>query len=235
MTLVHTLTAHIVALVSLSTLPPTLPALQSAIITSLHTLLDALSKRPFERGLQFILVLDVRGASLSAATLAELVPWYMREVHPLYPGMCAAVLVSGYSWTQSGVWAILKRLLPSSAATRVVFPTSEELETFLAAVRPPAPKRTVSLAPLQPLNMADGYIQRTGGAPSTPVSPLTARSIANPAFGYPVRADGRRRKRDLARTLMVLLYARWRKKAAALSGFGAIWVMLVLVRRWRAQ
>lgn len=47
--------------------------------------------------------------------------------------------------------------------------------------------------------------------PSTvPLSQLSVMSVLNPYFGYPVSTYGRRRKRDLAKTLATLFWMRWR-------------------------
>lgn len=48
--------------------------------------------------------------------------------------------------------------------------------------------------------------------PSTPplLSQLSVTSALNPYFGYPVSTYGRRRKRDLAKTLATLFWMRWR-------------------------
>ena len=54
---------------------------------------------------------------------------------------------------------------------------------------------------------------------STTITSLSPTSVLNPFFGYPVSScqgssflpHGRRRKRDLARTLALLFWIRWRK------------------------
>ena len=52
---------------------------------------------------------------------------------------------------------------------------------------------------------------QTMATPSTvPLSQLSVRSALNPYFGYPVSTYGRRRKRDLAKTLAILFWMRWR-------------------------
>ncbi|KAH7099470.1 hypothetical protein BKA62DRAFT_772381 [Auriculariales sp. MPI-PUGE-AT-0066] len=223
---VRSVSTHLVCIVALADAPRAIEDLKHDIVSALEHLRGELALRPVDRGIQFILVLDVQDSSVSASLVYELVPWYTREMHPLHPGMCAAVLVSGYSWTHAGVWGIVRRLLPASAATRVLFPKPDELDAYLQSVRPPrAEVRTTALQRLDMRALSTG--------PSTPVSPLAPRSSANPIFGY--RAGGRKRKRDLARTLAALWFARWHKRLAAWTGFSVIWFMLLLVRRWRVS
>lgn len=69
------------------------------------------------------------------------------------------------------------------------------------------------------------------------ISWLSPTSILNPFFGYPVSAAsthgppsfryGRRRKRDLARTLLTLFWIRWRKHIS----FGACLTVILII--WR--
>ena len=52
---------------------------------------------------------------------------------------------------------------------------------------------------------------QTTVTPSTvPLSQLSERSVLDPYFGYPVSTHGRRRKRDLVKTLAILFWMRWR-------------------------
>jgi retinaldehyde-binding protein 1 len=76
-------------------------------------------------------------------------------------------------------------------------------------------------------------------APSTvPISWLSATSALNPFFGYPVSTSssnrlslslphGRRRKRDLARTLLILFWMRWQTHIT----IGIFLTMIVFVAR----
>ncbi len=68
-------------------------------------------------------------------------------------------------------------------------------------------------------------------------SSLSPTSMINPFFGYPVSVTGtsaslhygRRRKRDLAKTLMLLLWLRWRRRIMACFWLG---MFALAVRLW---
>ncbi|KZV96504.1 hypothetical protein EXIGLDRAFT_833590 [Exidia glandulosa HHB12029] len=223
---------HLVCTASLAQISSATPdELKPRILAACRDIRAALARRN-GHNLQFVLLLDVQGAVPAPSLAYELVPWYVREVHPVFPGMCAAVLVRGYGWAHAGVWAVVRRLLPASAVTRVLFPTATELDAFLARSAPPP-----SSSPSTHLTIDTTHIQhhsshqhRSSTSASSPVSPLAPRSHLNPTYGY---RPGRRRKRDLARTLLHLWLLRWRKKMAAWSVFGVIWMLLVLSRRLR--
>ncbi|KDQ55784.1 hypothetical protein JAAARDRAFT_59749 [Jaapia argillacea MUCL 33604] len=82
-----------------------------------------------ERTLQYVLLLDLQGASIQSMNI-DLLTWYLRELYPRFPGMLAAVFVLNYSWAHSGIWSIAKRMLPESILSRVFFPTSQELVEY---------------------------------------------------------------------------------------------------------
>ncbi|KAA1471797.1 CRAL/TRIO domain-containing protein [Dentipellis sp. KUC8613] len=207
--------------------------------------------------LQYSLIVDVQGASLSDANV-DLPTWYIREVVPRFPGMLAAVLVVNYSWAHSGVWNIMKHVLPDSTLSKVFFPSEKEL---LQAVPPSSlpedyggslPKLEELFRP-QPSSPAhvtsDERPHANGGTVhavpfqiiSTKSPNVSATSQYNPFFGYPVRLSpnqtaasvpslyyGRQRKRDLLRTLAVLLWEKWKKRVAVVF---AVLVVLYLIRR----
>lgn len=154
----------------------------------------------------------------------------------MFPGMVAGVFILNYSWAHSVTWSIFKRLLPETALSRVFFPSNEDLLNFftpsalpqdyggtlpsLANLEDPAhPEQRPREALTLPLSEDQTTVTST---PSTvPLSWLSATSALNPFFGYPVSTSssnrrslsllhGRRRKRDLARTLAILFWMRWR-------------------------
>jgi retinaldehyde-binding protein 1 len=67
-------------------------------------------------------------------------------------------------------------------------------------------------------------------APS--ITAISATSLLNPFFGYPVSSSGglpslhhgRRRKRDLARTLLILAWRRWRRHLMA-----CVWILVFVL------
>ncbi|KAF8070799.1 CRAL-TRIO domain-containing protein [Lyophyllum atratum] len=184
--------------------------------------------------LQYIVLLDLQGFSMRSFDL-DLLTWITREIIPQFPGMLAGVFMLNYSWVHSGMWNLVKRVLPASALSRVFFPSDEELIQFLTPSSLPKdyggalpalklledPLRTQE-TPLE--SLAIDYSQTQADDPpsasqlpaSTSLSPT---SLLNPFFGYPASSSygslslphGRRRKRDLARTLALLFWIRWRK------------------------
>ncbi|TFK53555.1 CRAL/TRIO domain-containing protein [Heliocybe sulcata] len=81
--------------------------------------------------LQCVLVIDLKGAGIKNLSV-DLLTWYLREVHPRYPGLVAAAFVLNYGWAHSGVWNVAKHTLPETILTRVFFPTTEELLSFFS-------------------------------------------------------------------------------------------------------
>lgn len=91
---------------------------------------------------------------------------------------------------------------------------------------------------------------------AVPLSQLSERSVLNPYFGYPVSTHGRRRKRDLAKTLAILFWMRWRTHIKVVTCLTIIvfvarvafrkgvlwfpkgiprWYMLLPKRRWSSK
>ncbi|KAM6502110.1 CRAL-TRIO domain containing protein [Amanita muscaria] len=198
--------------------------------------------------LQYVVLLDLEGLFLQKLNM-ELVIWTLREVIPHYPGMLAGAFVLNYSWTHSGLWTFVKRLLPASALSRLFFPTQQELVEyftpsallkeyggtlpFLAQSEDPCS----FLNPLMRLTIAaPPQIQPETGV-KTPKRDLSATSLLNPFFGYPasqasgvtILPHGRRRKRDLARTLALLFWTRWQRHIT-LAVVIAIVVLAVKIR-----
>ncbi|KAF8629903.1 hypothetical protein AX15_003255 [Amanita polypyramis BW_CC] len=190
--------------------------------------------------LQYIVLLDLEGLLLQNLNI-ELVVWTLREIIPRFPGMLAGVFILNYSWTHSSFWNIFKRLLPPTALSRVFFPTHQELlQYFTPSALPEEYGGTLAFLtrlkePLLPNNTPatvrdqmtpqDGT-RTSGSQPEIDIATgmatiqLPSTSILNPFFGYPASQisglitfpHGRRRKRDLAETLVLLFWMRWRRQ-----------------------
>ncbi|KAF8198055.1 CRAL-TRIO domain-containing protein [Pholiota molesta] len=186
--------------------------------------------------LQYVVLLDLRQLSLQSMNI-ELVSWTVREIIPRFPGMLAGVFMLNYSWAHSGLWTIFKRLLPETALSRIFFPSNSELlEYFTPSALPQdyggnLPSLAHLEDPIRPelpqaLEVPEVTTLETTTtiqqpkAPFISISWLSPTSILNPFFGYPVSTSssgrptfrhGRRRKRDLIRTLATLFWVRWRK------------------------
>ncbi|KAE9389884.1 CRAL/TRIO domain-containing protein [Gymnopus androsaceus JB14] len=203
--------------------------------------------------LQYIVIFDVK--ELSVQTLSvDLVSWVLRDLIPRFPGMLAAV---NSSWTHSGMWNIAKRVLPASAVSRVFFSSPKELMSYFAPSSLPKdyggylpPLNSLDcLPPASPQPSPKSYMMSASPSPIY----LSPTSLLNPFFGYPVSSSqgspslhhGRRRKRDLIRTLAILFWLRWRRPIttclwlAALVFTGRMWNWLLyspsrsaLLRSW---
>ncbi|KAF8517497.1 hypothetical protein JB92DRAFT_3113544 [Gautieria morchelliformis] len=66
--------------------------------------------------LQYAAIVDFE--VLLCAAWYKLIPWFIREVAPQYPGMCAMVFVVNYFWAY-GMFNIVKRLLPTNVLSRI--------------------------------------------------------------------------------------------------------------------
>ncbi|KAG7446558.1 CRAL/TRIO domain-containing protein [Guyanagaster necrorhizus] len=201
--------------------------------------------------LQYVLLLDLKGLSMQSISF-DLVSWLLSDVIPRFPGMLSAVFMINFSWTHSGIWSIAKRLLPASALSRVFFPKQEELISYFTPSALPQDYGGV----LEPLSTICDSLQgrqifpSTSQAAPTPKydlssipdpSSLSPTSMFNPFFGYPVSVTGtsatlhygRRRKRDLAKTLLLLLWLRWGRRIMACFWFGMFALTMRLwSRRW---
>lgn len=47
-----------------------------------------------------------------------------------FPGMVGGVFCLNYGWASSGMWQLVKRVLPQTALDRILFPTQDELREF---------------------------------------------------------------------------------------------------------
>lgn len=198
-------------------------------LQDLHNSSDANEEPP----LQYIVLCDLKKVSYQSLRL-DVLTWTLREVIPRFPGMLAGVFMLNYSWAHSGVWNVVKHLLPEAALSRVFFPTQVQLTSYFTPSALPQEYGGSLLS----LTDTEGPSQ-TGEGPSplhfvlpisepipstatkSSVSSISPTSLLNPFFGYPVSSlsspsrspsfpHGRRRKRDLARTLIWLLWLRWR-------------------------
>ncbi|KAK0213130.1 CRAL-TRIO domain-containing protein [Desarmillaria ectypa] len=205
---------------------------------------DEVEGRP---ALQYVLLFDLKGLSMQSISF-DLVSWLLYDVIPRFPGMLSAVFMINFSWTHSGIWSVAKRLLPANALSRVFFPKQEELISYFTPSALPQDYGGV-LEPLSTIcDRSQGrQISPSSQSASTPkntdLSPihgpltLSPTSMINPFFGYPVSVTGtsaslhhgRRRKRDLAKTLMSLLWLRWRRQIMACFWLG---IFALAVRLW---
>ncbi|KAG7098311.1 hypothetical protein E1B28_000272 [Marasmius oreades] len=179
--------------------------------------------------LQYVVLLDVKEFSMQNMSV-EFVMRFINELTPKFPGMVAAVFILNSSWTQVGLWSIAKRFLPASAVSRVFFPSANELVSYFTPSSLPKDYGG-DLAPLKFLNnylhprkvktvCNNGNCEEPSSVvPRTSPASLSPMSSSNPYFGYPLSISdsgssslrhGRKRKRDLARTLLTLLWHRWR-------------------------
>ncbi|KAJ3555644.1 hypothetical protein NM688_g2461 [Phlebia brevispora] len=212
--------------------------------------------------LQYVALLDIRGISFNNAQQnIELFNWFVRELLPRFPGMLGAVFVLNYSWAHAGIWNLAKRLLPVTALERVFFPSEAELQDYfssqalprdlggdlppLSTLENPLHRYVVSsLTPPTLQNRLPDLIPDREDTPITPVprpKTLSATSLSNPFYGYPVEFNrssmvptlrhGRRRKRDLVRTLLRLWWSRWRHHIKALLYILALLLAFLLARK----
>ncbi|KAF5380370.1 hypothetical protein D9615_004739 [Tricholomella constricta] len=182
--------------------------------------------------LQYIVLLDLQGLSLKSFDI-EVLSWTIREIIPRFPGMLGGVFMLNYSWIHSGMWNIVRRVLPATALSRVFFPSNELLIQYFTPSSLPKdyggalaalellddPLRTQEI-PSESMAAHNQILTIDPPASQLPAfTPLSPTSLLNPFFGYPASSyygslslyHGRRRKRDLARTLALLFWIRWRK------------------------
>ncbi|KAI0645871.1 CRAL-TRIO domain-containing protein [Trametes meyenii] len=209
------------------------------------------SSRPI---LQYVVLMDIGGISVQNVN-SDLIPWHVFELVPRFPGMLAAVFILNYSWAHSSVWNIIKRVLPTSALSRVFFPSRQELLqhfsptavpqdyggelSALSELQDPLEKFTAP-PPASPQKAALTHLVPPEPLPRVPsISPT---SHLNPYFGYPVSGrdaltprlrHGRQRKRDLLRTLAGLWWGKWKHRVYLLLGVVVLCMMVASRRRWR--
>ncbi|KAJ7020002.1 CRAL-TRIO domain-containing protein [Mycena alexandri] len=195
--------------------------------------------------LQYVILLDLKNLSTQSLNI-DLVTWTLREAIPRFPGLLAAAFMINYSWAHAGIWSIAKRVLPAPAISRVFFPTQQELTNYFSLSMLPKDYGG-TLASLTELNdplWNDPPSVELGasGQPSAPliipvaqppsITAIPPTSLLNPFFGYPVSSSGgspslhhgRRRKRDLARTLLILAWRRWRRHIMT-----CVWILVFIL------
>ncbi|KAI0256355.1 CRAL-TRIO domain-containing protein [Lactifluus subvellereus] len=210
--------------------------------------------------LQYILLVDMENASMRNFNL-DLLTWYTHQVAPRYPGMFGTVFIINFSWTQSGIWSVIKLALPESVHNRIFFPSRETLHD---CIRPtslpqeygghlpfiseipnplnvhhdiPTPSLSSSLSSLKEEDSGalltsdpeeDTSATRTSRRKTASLAHISPRSRFNPFYGYPIGPSpyslapaalpylryGRRRKRDLLRTLAALWWEKWRSRVS---------------------
>ncbi|KIM45318.1 hypothetical protein M413DRAFT_441999 [Hebeloma cylindrosporum] len=205
--------------------------------------------------LQYVALLDLSQLSLQSLNI-DLFTWTLREVIPRFPGMIAAVFMLNYSWTHAGLWSVFKRLLPEVALSRIFFPSNQELLKYFGpsnlpqdygGILPPLSHLEDPIRPEQLEPQEESDIAALASEPEPTLRPnpsfisiswLSPTSLLNPFFGYPVLSSsrrgpvsfrhGRRRKRDLVRTLAMLFWMRWRRHITALL---CVTIMLCVLKR----
>ncbi|KAG9294526.1 hypothetical protein G9A89_008637 [Geosiphon pyriformis] len=76
--------------------------------------------------LQYVVLLDLKGASVSSLNI-ELGPFMMDIARHHYPSSIASIFVLNYGWMYSGLWQVVKRILPQESLGRIFFPTPQEV------------------------------------------------------------------------------------------------------------
>ncbi|KAJ7680820.1 CRAL-TRIO domain-containing protein [Mycena polygramma] len=197
--------------------------------------------------LQYVILLDLKNLSTQSLNI-DLVVWTLKKAIPEFPGLLAAAFMINYSWAHAGIWSIAKRVLPASALSRVFFPTQQELTNYFSPSMLPKDYggTLASLTELQdPLWNGPPWRQLlvssrpTSSAPSIvpvqqrpSITAIPSTSLLNPFFGYPVSSSGgspslhhgRRRKRDLAQTLLILAWRRWRRHITT-----CVWIVVFIL------
>ncbi|RDX54948.1 CRAL/TRIO domain-containing protein [Lentinus brumalis] len=191
--------------------------------------------------LQYIALMDIGGISVQNMQNVDIVTWFLYELLPRFPGMLAAVFILNYSWAHSGVWNIVKRVLPKSALSRVFFPSRDELLEYfppsaipcdyggslpsLSQLEDPLEKYTMTQLPetASPTTSPVIFPSSSAGQPPSPTQPIprvpsiSPTSHLNPYFGYPVSGGGAptprlRHGRQRKRDLLRTLAALWWSK-----------------------
>ncbi|OSD07045.1 CRAL/TRIO domain-containing protein [Trametes coccinea BRFM310] len=211
--------------------------------------------------LQYVALFDIANISVQDTNM-DLITWFIFELIPRFPGMLAAVCVLNYSWAHSGVWGLVKRVLPKSALSRIFFPSRDELLQYIPRSALPQeyggtlstlseledPLENVIAPPCelpQPSSSEDStphQASSSGLQPIPRIGSIPPTSHLNPYFGYPVSGrntltprlrHGRQRKRDLLRTLASLWWSRWKHRVYALLCIALALVIVTSRRRPR--
>ncbi|KAJ3111314.1 hypothetical protein HDU96_005802 [Phlyctochytrium bullatum] len=76
---------------------------------------------------QMCVILDLDGVGMANLNY-ELVPLLFDLFHRQYPQVFGTIYVLNYGWLHSGIWSILKTMLPADACKKLLFLTKEELK-----------------------------------------------------------------------------------------------------------
>ncbi|KAI0305378.1 CRAL-TRIO domain-containing protein [Multifurca ochricompacta] len=230
--------------------------------------------------LQYVLLVDMENASLSNFNL-DLLTWYTHEVAPRYPGLFGTVFIINFSWTQSGIWSVIKLALPESVHHKIFFPSRDTLHDCISPSNlphefggylPPLPeipnlldaqqtaptpslsssfsslKGDDSISPTHPPTDSNTIsASRSSHRKISPHAHISPRSQFSPFYGYPIGPSqysltpaalpylrhGRRRKRDLIRTLAALWWEKWRSRVS--WTFSLLFIFLSLQWWWRQR
>ncbi|CAI2172862.1 19758_t:CDS:2 [Funneliformis geosporum] len=79
--------------------------------------------------LQYVILLDLKGAGVSTLDI-ELVPFTIDIMRHHFPGSAGSIFVLNYGWMYSGIWQIVKRILPEESLNRIFFPSEKELWSY---------------------------------------------------------------------------------------------------------
>ncbi|KAI9455473.1 CRAL-TRIO domain-containing protein [Lactarius psammicola] len=235
--------------------------------------------------LQYILLVDMENASMRnfVRLNLDLLTWYIHEVAPRYPGMFGTVFVINFSWTQSGIWTVIRLALPESVQYRIFFPSKETLHECIRPSSLPQDywgllpllsgipnvldvPQTTTLTPSLSASLSSlDEEEASGASPSLTHAPgdntaacstrrkiaslahVSPRSQYNPFYGYPIGPPpyslspaslpylrhGRRRKRDLIRTLATLWWEKWRSRVSWTVSF--LFVFFYVRWWWRQR
>ncbi|TKY89820.1 hypothetical protein EX895_001117 [Sporisorium graminicola] len=84
------------------------------------------AKREQDTVLQASIAIDLASSGMANLEL-ELLPFLLDLLKNHVPGMVGAVYVLNYGWIHSGMWAVIKRVLPQQALAKIFFPSYDEL------------------------------------------------------------------------------------------------------------
>ncbi|CAG8446740.1 13200_t:CDS:2 [Acaulospora morrowiae] len=92
-------------------------------------LLDRNKKSRDEPTLQYVILLDLKGAGVSTLDI-ELAPFTVDIMRHHFPSSVGSIFVLNYGWMYSGIWQIFKRILPEETLNRIFFPSENEVFNY---------------------------------------------------------------------------------------------------------
>ncbi|KAL1922425.1 uncharacterized protein VTP21DRAFT_9964 [Calcarisporiella thermophila] len=75
-------------------------------------------------------IVDLKGCGVFAPDM-ELGSFIFDLFHTHFPSCVGAVYVLNFGWMYSGVWQMVKLMLPEEAKSRIMFPSAKELDEFI--------------------------------------------------------------------------------------------------------